>query len=72
MQVGMAVANDGDEVMGFKINVKGLKVLYVEIDSAIYFNSSQVSDVNGVKSKVLSVLNTFSRSNINKFGGRFK
>ena len=38
----------------------------------IYYNSSQVSNVNGVKSKVMSVLNTFSTSNINKFGGRFK
>ena len=57
---------------GINQKIIDLKVLYVEIDSAVYYNSSQVSDVNGVKSKVLSVLNTFSRSNINKFGGRFK
>ena len=49
-----------------------MKVLYVEIDSAVYYNSSQATNVNEVKSKVMSVLNTFSTSNINKFGGRFK
>ena len=35
MQVGMAIANDEDEVMGFKINVKGLKVLYVDTECGI-------------------------------------
>jgi hypothetical protein len=57
---------------GINQKIIDLKVLYVEIDSAIYYNSSQVSNVNGVKSKVVDVLNTFSTSNINKFGGRFK
>ena len=57
---------------GINQKIIDLKVLYVEIDSAIYYNSSQVSNVNGVKSKVVNVLNTFSTSNINKFGGRFK
>ena len=57
---------------GINQKIVDLKVLYVEIDSAVYYNSSQVSNVNEVKSKVTSVLNTFSTSNINKFGGRFK
>ena len=57
---------------GINQKIIDLKVLYVEIDSAIYYNSSQVSNVNDVKSNVISVLNTFSTSNINKFGGRFK
>ena len=57
---------------GINQRIIDLKVLYVEIDSAVYYNSSQVSNVNEVKSKVMSVLNTFSTSNINKFGGRFK
>ena len=57
---------------GINQKIIDLKVLYVEIDSAVYYNSSQVSNVNEVKSKVMSVLNTFSTSNINKFGGRFK
>ena len=57
---------------GINQKIIDLKVLYVEIDSAVYYNSSQVSNVNEVKSNVVSVLNTFSTSNINKFGGRFK
>ena len=57
---------------GINQRIIDLKVLYVEIDSAIYYNSSQVTNVNEVKSKVTNVLNTFSTSNINKFGGRFK
>ena len=57
---------------GINQKIIDLKVLYVEIDSAIYYNSSQVSNVNEIKSKVINVLNTFSASNINKFGGRFK
>ena len=57
---------------GINQKIIDLKVLYVEIDSGVYFNSSQVTNVSEVKSKVLSVLNTFSTSNINKFGGRFK
>ena len=57
---------------GINQKIIDLKVLFVEIDSAIYYNGSQVSNVNEVKSKVTSVLNTFSTSNINKFGGRFK
>ena len=57
---------------GINQKIIDLKVLYVEIDSAVYYNSSQVSNVNEVRSKVMSVLSTFSTSNINKFGGRFK
>ena len=57
---------------GINQKIIDLKVLYVEIDSAVYYNSSKVSDVNDIKSKVMSVLNTFATSNINKFGGRFK
>ncbi len=57
---------------GINQKIVDLKVLYVEIDSAVYYNSSQVSNVSEIKSKVISVLNTFSASNINKFGGRFK
>ena len=44
---------------GINQKIIDLKVLYVEIDSAVYYNSSQVSNVNGVKSKVMSVLKHF-------------
>ena len=57
---------------GINQQIIDLKVLYVEIDSAIYYNNPQVTNVNDLKTKVISTLNTFASSNINKFGGRFK
>ena len=57
---------------GINQQIIDLKVLYVEIDSAVYYNPSQVTNVNTLKTNVISTLNTFSSSNINKFGGRFK
>ena len=57
---------------GINQQIVDLKVLYVEIDSAVYYNNSQVSNVNDLKSRIVDTLNTFSTSNINQFGGRFK
>jgi hypothetical protein len=57
---------------GINQRITDLKVLFVEIDSGVYYNSSQVTNVNALKTKVSSVLNTFAKANINQFGGRFK
>jgi hypothetical protein len=57
---------------GINQQIIDLKVLYVEIDSAVYYNTTQVSNVNDLKTSVTDTLNTFATSNINKFGGRFK
>ena len=57
---------------GINQQITDLKVLYVEINSGVYYNASQVTNVNALKSKVISTLNTFARANINQFGGRFK
>jgi len=57
---------------GINQQIIDLKVLYVEVDSAVYYNSSQVTNVNDLKTKVTDTLNTFAVANINKFGGRFK
>jgi len=57
---------------GINQQIVDLKVLYVEIDSAVYYNSTEVSNVNDLKTNVIDTLNTFATSNINKFGGRFK
>jgi hypothetical protein len=47
--------------------------LYVEIDSSIYYNYSQVSTVESLKTKVVNSLTEYSNSlDLNKFGGRFK
>ena len=60
-------------VSGINQEIIDLKVLYVEIDSAIYYNPSQTSAASSLKSSVVSALNTYSESvDMNKFGGRFK
>ena len=57
---------------GINQQIIDLKVLYVEIDSAIYYNTSQVTNINDLKARVTSTLTSYRGSNINKFGGRFK
>jgi len=57
---------------GINQQIIDLKVLFVEIDSAVYYNTSQVTNVNDLKSRISNTLTTFKGSNINKFGGRFK
>ena len=59
-------------ISGVNQQIVDLKVLFVEIDSAVYYNSSQVVDVAGLQTKVSNTLNTFATANVSKFGGRFK
>ena len=60
-------------VAGINVDIIDLKVLYVEIDSSIYYNYSQVGSVEDLKTKVISALSTYANSpNLNAFGGRFK
>jgi len=63
----------GYSLVGIKQELVDLKILYVEIDSYIYYNSSQVTNVDNLKSGIFNVVNSYSRSvDLNKFGGRFK
>jgi len=60
-------------VSGINQEIIDLKVLYVEIDSAVYYDYSQVSNVESLKTKVLDSLTNYSNSlDLNKFGGRLK
>lgn len=60
-------------VSGINVDIIDLKILYVEIDSSIYYNYAQVSTVNDLKSRIEKSLTTYSQStNLNTFGGRFK
>jgi hypothetical protein len=60
-------------ISGINQKIIDLKILYVEIDSSIYYNSSQVSSVDSLKTKVSNSLEKYSNSlDFNKFGGRFK
>jgi hypothetical protein len=58
---------------GINQSIIDLKVLYVEIDTAVYYDSPKVSNVNDLKTRVTSALTTYASStDVNKFGGRFK
>ena len=69
-QIGIKLKNYA--ISGVNQQIVDLKVLFVEIDSAVYYNSSQVVDVAGLQTKVSNTLNTFATANVSKFGGRFK
>lgn len=60
-------------VTGINSEIEDLQILYVEIDSYIYYNYSQIQTVNDLKTKVINSLNSYAQSpNLNSFGGRFK
>jgi len=60
-------------IAGINQKIVDLKILYVEIDSSVYYNTSQVSNVDDLRTNVISSLTTYSRDvDMNKFGGRFK
>jgi len=60
-------------VAGINPEIIDLKILYVEIDSSIYYNNSAVGSVENLKTKVQNSLISYSKSpNLGSFGGRFK
>tara|TARA_Y100001970_G_scaffold231808_1_gene288293 strand:- start:15620 stop:17581 length:1962 start_codon:yes stop_codon:yes gene_type:complete len=60
-------------IAGINSKIVDLKVLYVEIDSTIYYNTAQVATPDTLKTKITNALTTYSDTvDINKFGGRFK
>jgi len=60
-------------VSGINQKIVDLKILYVEIDSSVYYNYNKVINASDLNSKVNSSLVSYSKSvDLNKFGGRFK
>ena len=60
-------------VSGINQKIEDLKVLYVEIDSSIYFNENKISNAETLQALVTNSLNLYGNSlEVNKFGGRFK
>jgi hypothetical protein len=60
-------------IAGIKVEFVDINVLYVEVDSVVYYNSNLLSSVDELKTKVSSSITTYSDStDLNKFGGRFK
>jgi hypothetical protein len=60
-------------VAGIKPEFVNINVLYVELDSTVYYNSNFVGSVSDLRTQVTNSLNAYSNStDLNKFGGRFK
>ena len=60
-------------IAGINSEIVDLKILYVEIESNVYYNTAQVASSDSLKTEIVSALNEYSNNvEINKFGGRFK
>jgi len=60
-------------IAGIKPEFVDINVLYVELDSTVYYNSNLTNSVNDLKAKITSSLQKYSTTtDLNKFGGRFK
>ena len=60
-------------VAGINAEITDLKILFVEIDTTVYYDSAKVSNSNNLKTEITSALTQYSKNvDINKFGGRFK
>ena len=60
-------------IAGINQKIIDLKVLYVEIESNIYYNSSQVASVDTLRTNIIDTLEKYSKDvDMNRFGGRFK
>jgi len=60
-------------ITGINQKIVDVKVLYVELESYIYYNTSTASGPENLKTKIENSLSTYRESlDLNKFGGRFK
>tara|TARA_B100002019_G_scaffold120301_1_gene103291 strand:+ start:930 stop:2795 length:1866 start_codon:yes stop_codon:yes gene_type:complete len=60
-------------VSGVKQELSDLKLLFVEVDSDVFYDSSKAKDVQSIRSNIITALNQHSKTvDMNKFGGRFK
>jgi|TARA_R100001463_G_scaffold3173_2_gene12969 hypothetical protein len=58
---------------GINQKLLDLKLLYVELDSFVYYDQSKVTTVSELKTNIINGLLTYgSSTDLNKFGGRFK
>jgi hypothetical protein len=60
-------------IAGIKPEIIDLNYLYVEIDTTVYYNLNKISSSSLLKTKILSTIDSYSKStDVNNFGGRFK
>ena len=60
-------------IAGINQRIVDLKILYIELDSAVYYNTNVYDETDTLKAQVSQSLTNYGRStNLNRFGGRFK
>ena len=60
-------------IAGINSEIVDLKILYVELDSTVYYDPSAIASSNNLRSDIISALSLYSENvEMNKFGGRFK
>ena len=60
-------------VSGINQKIVDLKILFIELDISVYYDFSQISTEDTLKTKVIQSLSQYANSvNFNQFGGRFK
>ena len=60
-------------IAGINSEIVDLKILYVEIDSTVYYNPSQISSASNLRTRIIGGLNDYAHNvELNKFVGRFK
>ena len=60
-------------IAGINSEIVDLKILYVELDSTVYYNPSQIASSENLRSSIFSALKLYADNvEMNKFGGRFK
>ncbi len=63
----------GYSLTGINQKILDLKLLYVELESFVYYDLSKISTVSNLKTRIINGLTTYAKStDLNKFGGRFK
>ena len=60
-------------IAGINQRIVDLKILYIELDSAVYYNTNVYDETDTLKAQVTQSLTKYGRStNLNRFGGRYK
>ena len=60
-------------IAGINQKIVDLKILYIELDTAVYYNTNVYDETDTLKAQVSQSLTNYGRSaNLNRFGGRFK
>lgn len=60
-------------IAGINQQIVDLKILFVELESSVYYDNTRVSTGDSLKTSVTKSLDSYATSvDLNKFGGRFK